>query len=824
MAHEKRFIGEFLARRAKNPDTYVDPYDPGRESPIELNVPHPDLDVVATRPPADPVVIGDLPRTMAAGKQPSLPISPSRPPADPFIVADPPRTMIAARQPSLPITLVRPPADPVDIGEPPRTMPAGRQPSLPAVPTAPPADPIDVPPTPPARPAGPQPSLGVEPSDPPSAPTAIDDPARTRPAARQPSQAISSGPAPLPTAPVPELSKPIAIPFQEPPPGRYDGEARPLNVDMLRDKNSVGLTLEQIDKQLYTYLKHVGDGSSVSIQTDFGEGKAINPKGEPYAPAVGGPFGMPGGQSWNPILFAKNLVRLGVHLKLGLVTFGAIQIGLSLLNKTSPIGPRVSIWNPLVIANPPLIQNFVPGTINAMLGFTHEKAVNDGYDRHKAIAEGKHVEPFQITHYPPFLIPPQPVGQVTGPIGAVSEFLFPRLVGAKSQDDSLIDKGAAGGGLLDIGKPLIPFALKTRNTYTDETPLTDNSVVNVSDLVDEAINGSKKWLVDDPDLGPGRLRFPSVRKDSVGSGPNANLSKLFFNPQANRLSSFYPLEFRPVPDLAKDNGKPIIRSELEKSAFAHGIIPSKFDKDNDQGFIATGKGKLPSSVITDDAAYVPLSFTDLRPIGINYRTVYFRPMNLEVKEDFQPEWNKAHYFGRTDWVATYQSTGRTVTLAFQLHAFGPEDLEVIHNKLNWLISMVYPEYDSDMLFYSGPVVRLRIGDIIASSKGLGLPGIIESLSFDYNGALWELKQDWKVPRSIKVAMSFVVLHDVPVGRGGSGKFGGLGSVVDGKYTLPSVDPIGGAGNVKFPQIKSDNADGIRYFGRINKYEQVTESR
>lgn len=227
---------------------------------------------------------------------------------------------------------------------------------------------------------------------------------------------------------------------------------------------------------------------------------------------------------------------------------------------------------------------------------------------------------------------------------------------------------------------------------------------------------------------------------------------------------------------------PLFKSKL---AFENGIIPMRLKGDNSFGFRTFKRGE--GDQTDDDSVYVPLCFTDLRPIGDTYRTVYFRPIITSFAENFTPEWNKQQLFGRVDPVATYQSTGRGVSLGFKLIAFGPEDIKTIYQKLHWLKSMVYPEYDSNLGYRSGPVVRMRIGDAINAlgpEGGRGLPGIIESLDFDYTEAMWELKKGYKLPRHVDVSMQFTIIHDVPIGRGVEGKFGGLGTVNDeGQFSI-----------------------------------------
>ena len=252
---------------------------------------------------------------------------------------------------------------------------------------------------------------------------------------------------------------------------------------------------------------------------------------------------------------------------------------------------------------------------------------------------------------------------------------------------------------------------------------------------------------------------------------------------------------------------------LIATAFTNGIIPMRLKGDNALGFRTFEKSKGDKTV--DDDVYMPLSFTDLRPIGTVYRAVYFRPLDLQVAESFSPQWNKAQFYGRVDPVATYQSTGRSISISFKLHAFGPEDVITIYQKLNWLVSMVYPEYDNNMQYKSGPVVRMRVGDLINATgpeKANGLPGIIESLEFDYNDALWELKKDFKLPRSVAVSLTFTVIHDVPIGRGVEGKFGGLGSIDEkGKFNIAKG---GGSG------ISADTASVSNVFRKFGSDDSV----
>ena len=313
-------------------------------------------------------------------------------------------------------------------------------------------------------------------------------------------------------------------------------------------------------------------------------------------------------------------------------------------------------------------------------------------------------------------------------------------------------------GLGDLTKP----ALDLLDGNTEERQ------VQIGSLVDSVLNSGDPYA--DTRLLPGRATIATEPQLSR-LRPRTNAQRAFDNAKSTIVNGFSNFI---VP-----------RDTLQDTAFANGIIPMRLKGDNKFGFRTFREGQ--GDKTTDDSVYLPLCFTDLRPIGDTFRTVYFRPIIKSLNESLAAEWNKAQYHGRVDPVATYMSTTRTINLSFELIAFGPEDVKTIYQKLHWLSSMVYPEYDSNLNFRSGPVVRMRVGDVInaAGKEGSrGLSGIIESIDYDYSESIWELKENFKLPRSVKVSLAFTVLHDRPMGRGTEGMFGGLGSIKNGIFSVP----------------------------------------
>lgn len=743
-ARERVLLGQFLRRRLADPDDPEDPLAPGGVMPrensfLEQNIPADEA--LARTPPAALPQMPPPPLGSPAilGLGPTPPLSPTSP---------------AGRQPSQDVSLSRPPAGPIPVPEPPHTRPAAQQPH---------------PTTPHTSPAGLQPFQGGG-----TGPSTLPPPPDFSPDG---TEAVPFQPAPNggPAAQLPDMPAPQGPGRSDPPPmpapphrGEYaPGGALPAGRSPLDD-------LRNADARILEVLRGLG--------------------GDKYAESFGFPFGGQGDLALDPSLYVRHVKRLGDQLGRTAV-HAATQVALFLQNN------KGRIWNPALLAPPPLLINFISPAIDVGLIMTPPQATRD---IHREMAEGVYSVD-HISAAPPFYESQKNIGAGGGPgVPGLAQLMgSKRLVGAASQDSSIVDNPAS----VPPFEPIVRAGLSERNRYTEDRPYTENAVSKIGDLVDSVVDGKDSDFLA---TGPEGLRVSvSTRREPQ------KLAKLF-EQERTKVSS--PHGWRPKAGLATSEGAPFT-SRLDAAAFPGGIIPAKIKGENDFGFAVSDSGR--PSAVDDDDAYVPLSFTDLRPIsGLKYRTVYFRPFLTNLSEDFSPQWNKANFYGRADAVATYMSTGRALQLGFVLHAFGPEDVRTIYQKLNWLSSMVYPEYDRDLVMKSGPVVRLRVGDVVDAlgPEGTrGLPGIIESLSYDYSDSLWELKKDLKVPVNIKVSVGFTVLHDRPIGRGGLGKFGGIGTVKEGRYIPPALQETGPVqGSRDFLEME-EREGSFRPVGNANEY-------
>ena len=282
---------------------------------------------------------------------------------------------------------------------------------------------------------------------------------------------------------------------------------------------------------------------------------------------------------------------------------------------------------------------------------------------------------------------------------------------------------------------------KAFNTYTKEKPAGENSIQN-EDL--EYLNNPNN-------------------AEAIDSRQRTQLL-------SNLFASSMGMEQRPkVLQEMTDKLAPILHKNRP-------FLTTVKSTDAEHGYFeVSARADLPirSDRPDDDDAYVPLVFTDMRPIRSGkYRAVYFKPYIKSISEQFSPSWNMQNFWGRVDKVATYQATDRSISLAFKVVTEDPRELKLNYQKLNWLKSMVYPMYKSNVI-HSGPVIGLRIGDVV-NAGGFGVTGVITSLGVDYSEATWELAKERKLPREFDVNISFQVLHDSPIGLSNSRlKFGGV---------------------------------------------------
>jgi hypothetical protein len=166
--------------------------------------------------------------------------------------------------------------------------------------------------------------------------------------------------------------------------------------------------------------------------------------------------------------------------------------------------------------------------------------------------------------------------------------------------------------------------------------------------------------------------------------------------------------------------------------------------------------------------------------------IHFRAFLDQISDGYTANWQDTQYIGRGEKFYNYTGFDRKVSLSWTVAAQSKAELIPMYKRLNYLASIITPDYSSDG-YMRGNIVTLTVGGYFREQ-----PGIITGFSYEMNGdnSTWEIgindegDKDTSVkqmPHSIKVSgFNFTPIHTF-VPRKQSLVFGDDGYVVDNGY-------------------------------------------
>jgi hypothetical protein len=83
----------------------------------------------------------------------------------------------------------------------------------------------------------------------------------------------------------------------------------------------------------------------------------------------------------------------------------------------------------------------------------------------------------------------------------------------------------------------------------------------------------------------------------------------------------------------------------------------------------------------------------------------FRSYLTSFNDSITSDWNNFKYVGRGENLYTYSGFGRSVTIGFKVAALSDMEMQPMYQKLNQLISQVYPDYSPEYNLMRGNVDR-----------------------------------------------------------------------------------------------------------------------
>jgi hypothetical protein len=129
-----------------------------------------------------------------------------------------------------------------------------------------------------------------------------------------------------------------------------------------------------------------------------------------------------------------------------------------------------------------------------------------------------------------------------------------------------------------------------------------------------------------------------------------------------------------------------------------------------------------------------------------------------ITDSNQATYNPFKYMGRGEDFFVYQGFTRTMAFSFRMAVENSQDLASLYNKLNALVSQVYPDYSKGGVMRTS-LTRVTIGDYIYR-----MPGLLESVNVTVNqDSSWEIENGNQMPHYVDVAVTFRPIHEeVPV--------------------------------------------------------------
>jgi hypothetical protein len=119
----------------------------------------------------------------------------------------------------------------------------------------------------------------------------------------------------------------------------------------------------------------------------------------------------------------------------------------------------------------------------------------------------------------------------------------------------------------------------------------------------------------------------------------------------------------------------------------------------------------------------------------NTTKVHFRAFLTNFTDNHSADWNGQNYMGRGEKFYTYQGANRQVSFNFKVAAQSKQEMMPLYQKLNYIVSSLYSDYNIGDGFMRGNIHQLTIGEYFYRT-----PGIITSMNINVEDDYpWEIK-------------------------------------------------------------------------------------
>ena len=264
----------------------------------------------------------------------------------------------------------------------------------------------------------------------------------------------------------------------------------------------------------------------------------------------------------------------------------------------------------------------------------------------------------------------------------------------------------------------------------------------------------------------------------VGAGTNTNVQdfrKLIIDPTKNgsniSTSPDYKTKNYETRVHRRGGGNPGKRG-IDRSNYTNGRPDLPLGVDTINSFYLYKSADVTQDERKNDLVKFRIAVIDNN--SPNLKTfAHFRSFINSFSDNISSEWGSFKYLGRGEDFYTYKGFSRTVDMSFTLMAQSVQELSIMYQKLNYLISSLTPNY-SEGGFMRGNIVQLTLGGYFYE-----MPGIIQNINVTIpNDTTWEIgipatpeqsteaagsngftdSQVKELPHRLDISMTFTPIH------------------------------------------------------------------
>lgn len=153
--------------------------------------------------------------------------------------------------------------------------------------------------------------------------------------------------------------------------------------------------------------------------------------------------------------------------------------------------------------------------------------------------------------------------------------------------------------------------------------------------------------------------------------------------------------------------------------------------------------------------FTPVEYTSQGgTISTKSTPLLFRAYLTDLQDNHSGEYTNFKYTGRGENFYIYNGFTRNVSFGFKIAVLSAGELEPLYDKLNYLASQCYPDYN-DRGFMRTPLMKLTIGDYFIEQ-----PGFLQSINISLTqDSPWEIDEGKQLPHVLQATCQYIPIHN-----------------------------------------------------------------